>query len=167
MKILNTARLVIEHVSIKDADFILALVNSPNWIEFIGDRGIKTTEAALAYIQNSLISSNNKNGYGLYKMSLKNSGIPIGICGFLKRDYLKETDIGFAILPTYEEKGYTFEAAQAILNYGIASLGLTTILAITSPKNIKSQKLLQKLQLREIKNIQAKEDGEVLLLFSN
>ncbi len=159
--------MVIRHVSIKDTDFILALVNSPNWIEFIGDKDIKTTEDAFAYIQNSLISSYNKNGYDLYKMSLKNSGIPIGICGFLKRDYLKEADIGFAILPTYEEKGYTFEAAQAILNYGIASLGLTTILAITSPKNIKSQKLLQKLQLREIKKIQAKEDGEVLLLFSN
>ncbi|WP_394974910.1 GNAT family N-acetyltransferase [uncultured Croceitalea sp.] len=147
MKILSTKRLLLEEAILNDAPFILELVNSPNWLAFIGDRGIHTLADAKKYIQESLIYSYQENGFGLYKVSLKSTSTPIGICGFLKRDYLDKPDIGFATLPKYEGKGYTYEAAKAIIQYGLNYLNLETILAITTKANIKSKKLLIKLGL--------------------
>ncbi len=164
MIILKTPRLIIEQATLADTDFIFQLLNSPNWIEFIGDRGIKTQKDAEAYIEKSLINAYETYGYGLYKMSLKSEGVPIGICGFVKRDYLDHADIGFAIMPPYEGKGYTYEAAQATLEYGKTQLSLDPILAITTEENVKSQKLLLKLGLSAIGKIHP--DKTEFLLYS-
>lgn len=167
MILLETERLLLENASLKDSKFFLELLNSPNWIEFIGDRGIKTEEDACGYISNSLIDSYTKNGYGLYKMSRKDIGLPIGICGFVKRDYLDSADIGFAILPEYEGRRYTFEAAKATMNYGKSILRLNPIFAVTTEQNNKSRNLLNKIGLLEIGKIKPSGNSTELLLFSN
>ncbi len=118
VKILETERLIVEEARLLDSSFFMKLLNSPNWIEFIGDRGVKSSSDAKNYIKESLIKSYNKNGYGLYKVSLKQNMQPIGICGFVKRDYLESADIGFAILPEFERCGYTYEASNAMMDYG-------------------------------------------------
>lgn len=143
--ILQTQRLLIEEAQAEDAPFFYQLMNNPTWLEFIGDRNIKDLEKARDYIQNTLIKSYQSLGYGLYKCSLKQEHLPIGICGFVKRDFLPQPDIGFAILPEFASRGFIFEAAQATLKYGKESLGLSPILAITSPQNQRSQRLLLRL----------------------
>lgn len=162
---LNTERLTIEKASLKDAFFFLTLFNSPNIIEFIGDKGLRTLKNSEEYIKNNIINSYETNGYGLYKMSLKENKKPIGICGFVKRNYLDSADIGFGILPEYEGKGYTFEALKAIMDYGKLILRLNPVLAITSKKNIKSQHLLNKIGL--FKKSTIKPEAIEILLYSN
>jgi len=149
MNQLTTERLVIEKATLKDAPFILKLFNSSNFIEFIGDRGLKTIKDSEEYIQNNLIDSYEKNGYGLFKMSLKENKEPVGICGFVKRDTLENADIGFGILPEFEKKGYTYEASRAMMDYGRLTLKINPILAITSVVNIKSQSVLKKIGLHK------------------
>jgi RimJ/RimL family protein N-acetyltransferase len=166
MDIFETERLVIKQATLNDSNFFFRLLNSPNWIEFIGDRGIKTEEDARTYIRNSLIDSYEKRGYGLYKMCLRENEVPIGICGFLKRDYLENVDIGFAVLPEYEGKGYTLEASKSMLEFGKLKLNMDTILAITTKENIKSRSLLQKIGLTEVGKIKPNEKEEELLLYS-
>ena len=165
MRITTTERLTIDQARSIDAPFIYELMNSPGWIQFIGDRGIRSLEDAENYIQNSLINSYKKNGYGLYKMCLKETGTPIGLCGFLQRDYLDAPDIGFAILPNYEGRGLVFEAASSMLEIARNNPKFEIIHAITTLDNEKSQHLLMKLGLRKRKQI--KQNGIELLLFSN
>lgn len=167
MSILETSRLIIEEAVLEDAPFIFKLLNSPNWIEYIGNRGIKDQDDAKAYIRDSLIGSYRSNGFGLYKVSLKSNESPIGICGLLQRDFLDHPDIGFATLPEFEGQGYTFEAAHAIVDHSIEKMGYSTILAITSPKNIKSQNLLSKLGLTKVDSLVSGNNDEVTLLYSN
>lgn len=143
--ILSTKRLTLREAQLSDRDFFYRLLNTPTWLKYIGDRGIKTLENAEEYINDKLISSYKTNGYGLYVYELKELHIPIGLCGFIKRDYLDAEDIGFALLPEYERKGYTYEIASAVLSYGENQLGLTKVYAITSKDNTASQKLLKKL----------------------
>ena len=143
--ILTTERLILREANLSDNKFIFDLLNAPKWIKYIGDRGIKTLKNAEDYINDKIINSYKTNGYGLYIFELKESHIPIGLCGFIKRDYLDSEDIGFALLPDYERKGYTFEAAQAILNYGESKFCFKKIYAITSKDNTASQELLNKL----------------------
>jgi RimJ/RimL family protein N-acetyltransferase len=135
-------------MSITDAGFILTLLNEPSWLRFIGDRGVRTIDDAKNYIIQGPVAMYASLGFGLCAVELKDSGCPVGICGLMKRDYLDAADIGFAFLPAYWGKGYAYEAANAILNFAKADLGLKRILATTRPENIASQKLLEKLGLR-------------------
>ncbi len=165
MSMLETERLLICKADKGDADFFFELLNSPNWVQFIGDRGIKSKKDAIIYIEKSLIYSYKTNGYGLYKMISKMENKPIGICGFIKRDYLEHVDIGFAILPEYEGKGFTYEAAKKTIEYGTSTLKLHPILGITTAKNTKSRNLLQKIGLVQVDTIV--HDDDELLLYSN
>ena len=143
-----TDRLSIKETKIEDAPFIFELLNSPTWIQFIGDRGIKSNKDAETYIKNSLIDSYTRLGHGLYKVILLESARPLGLCGLLKRDYLDLPDLGFAILPEHEGKGYTYEAALAVLNHTRETLEYTKISAFTKIKNLRSQNLLTKLEFQ-------------------
>jgi ribosomal-protein-alanine N-acetyltransferase len=103
MEILQTRRLTLSEATLSDIPLIFKLLNSPNWLEFIGDRNIRTLEDAEKYIQNSLIKSYRENGFGLWKVELKSDKTPIGLCGLLKREMLDFPDLGFAILPITQE----------------------------------------------------------------
>lgn len=166
VKILETDRITIEEASSNDAPFFYDLLNSPGWIQFIGDRGIKNLQDAENYIQNSLIKGYKLHGYGLYKIELKESGTPVGICGLLKRPYLEHPDIGFAIMPQFEGKGYCFEAAKGVMNYAFTKLNQTTLLGITTLENVKSQNLLRKLGLKHIDTLPATTLDPEFMLFS-
>ena len=147
VNILQTPRLDLRQPVPADAPFILTLVNDPDWLRFIGDKNVHDLEDARGYIANGPTAMYARHGYSLLLVSLKDS-TPIGLCGLLKRDALEHADIGFAYLPAYRGQGYAREAAAATLAHGRDSLGLKRILAITSPDNEASGKLLEKIGLR-------------------
>jgi len=163
---LNTDRLQLREARLTDKQFIFELLNSPKWIKYIGDRNIKTIDDAANYIDEKLIQNYQHIGYGFFVMILKEISSPIGICGFAKRDYLDSPDIGFALLPGFERKGYTHEVALATLKYGQKNLDFTRILAITSKDNIASQKLLEKLNFEFDSFISEPSSGEEISLYS-
>lgn len=150
MKIVETKRLLVEEADLRDASFFFRLLNSPNWLEFIGDRNIKSLDKATQYVQESLIDKYKSQGFGFYKMSLKPNNEPIGAIGFLKREYLEFPDIGYAILPEYENNGYISEAAKAVLEYGKNILQLKTVVGFTTKENLASQRILIKIGLHFI-----------------
>ena len=166
MKLPETDRLVINNLHITDAPFILELVNTPGWLQYIGDRGIKNIRDAENYITNGPMASYAKNGFGLYLVTLKSTATSIGICGIIKRDTLEHEDIGFALLPQYTGKGYAFEAAYAVLQYAREKLGLKKIAAITLEANYKSVNLLIKLGF-VFERMISSPDKEALMLFGS
>ncbi|MDP9109735.1 MAG: GNAT family N-acetyltransferase, partial [Pseudomonadota bacterium] len=105
MKILGTTRLTLREFSEDDAAFYLRLVNEPSWLRYIGDKGVRTLDDARAAIRNGPIAMRARYGFGLYLCALSGSGVPIGMCGLIKRDTLPETDLGFAFLPEYWGQG--------------------------------------------------------------
>ena len=166
MKVLETDRLVLRWLSVEDAEFILRLLNEPSFLRYIGDKGVRTIEDARAYILNGPIYSYQTVGFGLYLTELKETRVPIGICGLLKRESLEHVDIGFAFLPQFWNKGFAFESASAVLAYGMNVVGLDRIVAITSPENVGSSKVLEKLGLRFERMMKLSEAGSEVKLFS-
>lgn len=146
--VLETPRLRLRHLTLDDADFILALLNEPGFIRHVADRGLRRTSDAASYLAEKMLPSYEKNGFGFYRVELKESQIPIGICGLAKRDTLEDPDVGFAILRQFEGQGYAYEAALGTMNYGRETLGLTKIIGITAAGNSASIHLLEKLGLR-------------------
>jgi RimJ/RimL family protein N-acetyltransferase len=143
--VLETERLSLRRLSADDAAFIFGLVNQPSFVKHIGDKGVRTRADAVAYIQNGPVASYERFGFGLNLVELKGSGIPIGICGLLKRDTLPDVDIGFAFLPEFWSKGYAVESAAAVMDHGRKVLGVGRVLAITAPDNVGSIKVLEKI----------------------
>ena len=165
VKILETERLLLREVEPGDADFILDLLNQPSFKQYIGDRGVRTTEQAREYIVTRFTNSYEENGFGLNLVELRKDGTPIGVCGFVKRRELDDPDIGFALLPQFEKRGYAFEAADAVMRYGRETLGLLRVLAITTLDNESSGRLLEKIGLSFKQEIVL--GDETLKLFSN
>ncbi|MEO8666518.1 MAG: GNAT family N-acetyltransferase, partial [Ignavibacteria bacterium] len=149
-----------------DSEFILKLLNTPGWLQFIGNKGIHNTADAKNYIINGPMKSYEKFGFGLYKVILKSEGKPIGMCGLISRDSLDDIDIGFSFLPEHTGNGYAFESASATLNYANINLGFKRIVAITNPDNLNSIKLLEKLGLIFEKQFTVPGDEEELMLFA-
>lgn len=142
-KNLETERLIIRPINLTDSKFIIELVNSEGWLKFIGSRNISNNDDAEKYIQKILDSPNIY--YSVFH--LKTTKEPIGLVTLLNRTDQTFPDIGFAMLPEYEKKGYTLEASRKYLDEIIISNCYENIVAITIPENRKSVKLLMKLGL--------------------
>ncbi len=167
MQVLETDRLILRRLAIEDAEFILRLLNEPSFLRFIGDKGVRTIDDARDYIQNGPVNSYERFGFGLYLTELKETHVPIGICGLLKRDSLENVDVGFAFLPQFWQQGFAIESAAAVMAYGRNTLGLDRIVAITSPGNDESIKVLVKLGLEFERTIKLSEDGPEIELFGS
>ncbi|MQR01614.1 GNAT family N-acetyltransferase [Glaciimonas soli] len=166
MKILETERLILRTINVEDAAFYLALINSPGWLAYIGDRGIRTLEAAKEMVIAGPMAAQKRVGFSFYLTALKDSEEPIGICGLMKREGLDDVDIGYAFMPEFWGKGYAYESASAVLAYGKNTLKLPRIVAITNPANHASIKVVEKIGLKFEKMVRLAEDKPEINLYS-
>lgn len=147
--IFETERLVLDELTVgRDEAFVMALLNSPGFLENIGDRGVRDLAGAAGYIEKGPAASYAANGFGLWRVTEKATGEPVGLCGLVKREGLDQPDVGYAFLPSAWGRGYAEEGARATLAHARQALGLGRILAITKPDNLASQRVLEKIGLR-------------------
>lgn len=161
----TSTRLHLHPTTTEDAPLLLELLNTPKWMKFIGDRNVRTLEEAEKYILGRVIPQYERLGYGNYTLSLQKEGTKIGCCGLYDRQGLEGVDIGFSLLPDYEQQGYGYEAASCIRDAAFSEFGLETIGAITLQNNAASRRLLAKLGFQFIKNIKLESDPEELLYY--
>ena len=128
-----------------DADFILRLTTSEPWLRFIGDRGVRTGQDALRYIESVPRSQYATHGFGLWGVTRLQDEASIGVCGLMCRSDLPGPDLAYALLPDYWGQGYAEEAARACLDHARDALGLDAVYAICTPDNAASIRLLLKL----------------------
>lgn len=166
MSLIETERLSIRRLNEDDAPFILELVNEPAFIKNIADRGVRNLDDARQYIANGPLAMYERYGFGLFAVELKESGVPIGMCGLLKRDSLEDVDLGYAIFERYWGKGYASEAARSVIDYGRKAFGLKRILAITAQDNDGSINVLKKMCFQFEKLITMPGDDEEINLFA-
>lgn len=137
----TTDRLILKELDLIESEFIAELVNTPQWIQFIGERNVKTPQEAINYVQ-KIIDAPNIN---YWVVKLKESLVSIGVVTFIKKEYLPDSDIGFAFLPQYAKKGYALEAVNVVLEAMLKQGKHKQILATTVKGNINSIRLLEKL----------------------
>lgn len=155
MKPIVTARLIVRPFELeRDAPFLLEALNEPDFVENVADKGVRTVEQAADYIRTKFMPGHERYGVGYCVVELKDSGIATGTCGLVKRETLDDFDIGYSTLRRFSGKGYAFEAASALMEYGRRELRLTRIIGLTSLTNEKSAHLLEKLGLRYERMVQ-------------
>lgn len=150
---LETERLWLRPTGIQDAAFWLQLVNSPKWLRHVGDRQVRTEEDARQYIRERMEPQLSRYGYGNFTFLHKPDGREVGVCGLYKRDGLDAVDIGFAILPEWEGRGLTREAARAVMDAAFRVYRLPLLCAITTPENHASRRILESLGMSFLRMI--------------
>jgi RimJ/RimL family protein N-acetyltransferase len=164
-RVFQTERLILQPTSEEDADFIFELMNTPKWHQFIGDRNIETIEDAKIYIQKKIRPQLERLGFSNYTLIRKVDMVKIGSCGLYDREGLEGIDIGFALLPANESKGYAYEAANKLKTVAFEEFGIEAIRAITAKDNLASQRLLEKLGLVLSGTVRLPNDEEELYLY--
>lgn len=143
--IARTERLTLRRFVEDDAPFVLGMLNDEAFLRYIGDRGVRTLDDARAYLRDRTIAPYAKLGYGMYLVERQSDGAPMGMCGLVKRDTLEHADIGFAFVADARGCGYARESAQAVLEHARRDCGIDRLLAIVSPDNAPSVRLLERL----------------------
>jgi RimJ/RimL family protein N-acetyltransferase len=166
MKVLETPRLLLRRLVLEDAPFVLELVNDPAWLQYIGDKHVHNLEDARSYIRKGPLDMYAKLGFGLYLVTFK-TGLRIGLCGLIKRDSLEDVDLGFALLPRHRGRGYAQEAASAVLDYGKKTFGIKRIVAITSPDNLHSIRVLESIGFIYEQTLTLSGQGKATKLFAH
>jgi ribosomal-protein-alanine N-acetyltransferase len=148
LNVIETERLNLREMTEADAAFALEILNDPDFVRYVADRGVRTLEDARRYVAERFIESYRRQGFGLWVVEPKGAEVPAGICGLVRREGLPGVDIGYAFLPPFRSKGYAFESASAVLAYARDVVGLKRLLAVTDPDNAASIRVLEKLGMR-------------------
>jgi RimJ/RimL family protein N-acetyltransferase len=142
---LVTERLRLRWMNETDASLMLAIWNDSGFIRYVADRGIRTEAEARQALRDGILKLYEERGYGPYLLEPRDGGAPMGICGLFKRDNLDFPDLGYSLLPAFRGSGHALEAARAVLAHARDDLGFSRVLAIVSPSNTRSIRLLNKL----------------------
>ncbi len=151
MNILRTPRTIVDRISLDDAAFFVSLLNTPGWLQFIGDRQVNSIEDARGYLETGLLATYRDHGFGYYLVKTPQAK-PFGICGFLSKPHLDHPDFGFAQLAEYDGRGLAQEYAAAVLAYGHRHHHLNVVDAEVLSSNTRSIRLLRKLGFRRVES---------------
>lgn len=128
--------------------FLHELMGEESYRRYLSSTKDRNVDEVRELIRNAYIGSYERNGFGLYLVELESSGEALGICGLVKRDTLKDVDLGYGFLNRHWSKGYALEAARRVVEHAREDLGLERLVAATNPENKASKKLLEKLGMR-------------------
>lgn len=133
----------------RDAAPMLALLNDPGFVRFIGDREVRSEEQAREYIALRVLHSYALNGFGMYAIERLSDGAWLGNAGLVRRDGLPAPDIGYAVLSAFVGQGYASEAARAVFAHARTVLDLQDLYGITDLDNVASGRILLGLGMAE------------------
>ena len=165
MILATTARLRLREFRMDDAAFVLRLLNDPDFIAHIADRGVRNIADAERYLAEGPMMSYARNGFGLWLIEHVAQDAPAGMCGLIRRDGLADVDLGYALMPGFRGAGHAREAAAACLALARNRFGLPRVVAIVSPGNARSVRVLEHLGFADEGIVRLKDDGEQLRLF--
>jgi RimJ/RimL family protein N-acetyltransferase len=162
---LTTQRLDLRWLVADDAVFMLRIWNDPDFVRFVGDRGLRTPADAREALEGGALRMYQEHGLGPYLLSLREDGSPIGICGLFHRDGLDDIDIGFALLPDWCRRGLARGAADAVMAEARDRVGLRRLTAIVAADNAASLALIRKLGFRYEKMLRVPGDEHEVCLY--
>jgi RimJ/RimL family protein N-acetyltransferase len=93
-----------------------------------------------------------RHGFGLYAAELRESGAFAGYIGLsapsFEAHFMPCVEIGWRLDAAYWNRGLATEGARAVLRYGFEVLGLREIVSFTTPANLPSRRVMEKLGMR-------------------
>lgn len=158
---INTSRCILRNFLPSDARFLYDLNSDPLVIQFTGDPPFKSENEALLFIQN--YSQYQKYETGRLTVLDRQSGEYLGWCGLRFDEATNMYDLGFRFFRKYWNKGFATETSKAVLNYYFKEKKLKEIYGKAMALNGASVKVLEKVGMKLVKEVDF--EGEKALLY--
>ena len=132
--ILTTDRCVVRELELSDLDALFELYENPKLTEYM--EKLYPYEEEKAYQKAYIECMYRFFGYGMWLVFEKRTGKLIGRAGIEHREELDgELELGYAIHPDYQRKGYATEVCRAIVEYAFFELGFEEICCLIEREN--------------------------------
>lgn len=153
MQIIETPRLKLRYITIRDTDALMPILGDREVMRY-SIIGVHDRRKIRHFIEQRLVSYLER-GFGLYGLINKENNDFIGYCGFFIQsvDEQKEVEIGYRLARKYWGKGLATEAAQAVLQYGQERFNFKRFVCLIEPENIRSIRVAKKLGMELEKKI--------------
>ncbi|MBY9077401.1 GNAT family N-acetyltransferase [Paenibacillus sp. HN-1] len=140
---METERLIVRKFSENDWSDLHEYLSQEQVLKYEPD-GVSSEEDC------KYIARERAEGDCFWAVSLKDTNKMIGHVYFGQKEPAEFNTwmIGYIFNPAFYGKGYATEACQGILKYGFEDLGIHRVMALCSPENAPSWRLLERLNMR-------------------
>lgn len=139
----ETERLLIRKFTFDDLNQLIELRSDDEVIKYLGGRRMQNPDAIKKRLQ-FYIDCYAKFGYGMCAMIWKETGEMIGWCGLQPLEETGYTEVGYGMIKEFWGKGIGFECAKAWLEYAFETANAEIIVAVASPENTGSWRIMEK-----------------------
>ncbi len=146
--LLETERLILRRMSMKDLDKMARLNSDPDVMRHIGDGTVWTRAQSEARIRRILKVYEIFPGLGLWIGEEKVSRKFIGAYALIYIPRTTEVEVGYRLQKSAWGRGFATEGARALVRYGMFELGLDRVVGLTHPDNDASKHVLMKAGLQ-------------------
>ena len=148
---LRTERLILRNYKKEDWERVHIYGADPDFSEY-ELWGPNTVEDTHKFVAEMVEQSETQSRYKFdFAVCLKENGLLIGGCGIRRETELSQVaNLGWAITPEFQSKGYGTEAARALIDYGFQKLNLAVIYATCDTRNAASYKVMEKLGMKRV-----------------
>jgi [ribosomal protein S5]-alanine N-acetyltransferase len=146
MLILQAERLLFREMTEADAEYLVRLGQNPNVTKYLPDTPPIGVEEAVRILRTVIMPQYAKR-IGRWAVILRDTGEFLGWCGLKYYADANEYDLGYRYFEEHWGQGYATEAAQAVLQYGIAHLRNARIVGKAMVGNAASRRVLEKIGL--------------------
>jgi ribosomal-protein-alanine N-acetyltransferase len=151
MHVVETTRLLLRPVTSADLDDFAAMNSDRDVMRYIG-AGKPQTRAQTHMRIYAILDHWEQHGFGLYTIVDRVTRAYIGFCGLQYLDNTSEIEVGYRLAKQFWGAGLATEAAKASLRQGFDEFGLDRIVAVVQPGNLASQRVVEKIGLRYVKD---------------
>jgi [ribosomal protein S5]-alanine N-acetyltransferase len=161
MILLQTSRLLLRTHDERDEPAFVEMHTDPEVRRYVGGRAWSIDEAITRFRARFL--GEPRTAYGLWAAVLEAEDVYVGMCG-LSGPPQRAAHLGYYIARPYWGLGLATEAARAFVDFGFGNLQLRRILADADEGNRASERILEKLGFRAIRE-EALASGRVICHF--
>jgi ribosomal-protein-alanine N-acetyltransferase len=159
----ETERLVGEPASERHRDVAVALFGDPDVAAAIWPAGREGTEgcgprtpAQAEQMLARFVGHWREHGFGWWYLRERESGEYVGEVGLQRTevDYADVVEVGWTLFPSYWNRGLATEAAREAIALGFGPLALDEIFSFTMPSNLASRRVMEKLGMGYLRDIE-------------
>lgn len=152
--VFETDRLVIRRWDSADLESMVRILGDPEVMCF--SDGVMDAPAVARWLQARIDQVTVGSVTGPWAIVEKTGDSAIGYCGFFEYpdiDGRPETEIGYRLARDAWGQGYATEAARATRNHGFDVFGLTRLVALIDPDNVRSIRVAERIGMRYEKDV--------------
>jgi RimJ/RimL family protein N-acetyltransferase len=147
MPTLITDRLALQPMELGDLAWYADFAGDREVMQYIGVAGPLSRQQATERLAR-YVRCWEEHGLGMFGVRLRDEPLPVGWAGLQPLSGTDEIEVGYAFGTSAWGRGYATEVASAVVRWGFEALGLERIVAVASPENAGSRRVMDKLGMR-------------------